>query len=490
MSYQQNGKIEASDINVTLAGAASAAAASTTLNAVWGTGSGDRGYGQTPFVPNVTAGSKITAAAWNNLVSTTNTINGHQGLTLPVTPIQPVQNALINYDSGYVKTNIDAVNTNRLFAKLQGIGATTTAVNNVVWTSSLTYTFVVAFPSGNQARHFFNAGGQLSVNFMHPAGSAVGSRAVNLMFSQLCTACGTVVMSAMSTGSASIGGGSFTGITKVGGTGTPTTIDNNKGYYGLSTAYQTVFRQKTTSSVPGYYADSFIQIKARTNGATGANGDNGSIVYIQVEFDQVPDGAAVSTGTTVYLTATPPAQAGVTPGAFLPVKSWEMPTVTFTTAAFGVAAATPSPTPSPAPSPSPTPSPTPAPTPSVATWVTNVEVIPDVAFPEIRPSGTTRFRVTVTGWNGSAFVSKPPSTTLQWSVSNGGGGFVASDAIAMTGSVVLGGGTTAQGYNFGEFTVTLKSSTVSTVNSIMDVAVTSGETNVISGGARIRFRGI
>lgn len=343
MSYQQNGKIEAADINDTLAGAASAAAASTTLNAVWGTGSGDRGYGQTPYVPGVAVGSKVTANAWANLVTTTNTITGHQGLSLPVTPIQPVQNALINYDSGYIKTNIDAVNTNRLFAKLQGIGATTTAVNNVVWSSSLTFTFVVSFPSGNLARHFFNAGGQLSLNFMHPAGSVVGNRAVNLMFSQLCNESGTVVMSAMNSGSAKIGGGTFTGITKVGGTGTPQIIDNTKGYYGLSTSYQTLFKQKATSIVPDY-ADSFIEIKARTNGPTGANGDNGSIVYIQVQFDQIPDGAAVSAGTTIYLTATPPAQAGVTPGASLPVKSWEMPVVTFTSAALGVAAPTPAPT--------------------------------------------------------------------------------------------------------------------------------------------------
>jgi hypothetical protein len=332
MSYQQNGKIEATDINTTLAGDASPAAASTTLNAIWGTGSGDRGYGQTPYVSNVVPDSKITAAAWGSLVTTTSTINNHQGLTLPVTPIQPTQNALINYDSGYIQTNINAINTNRLFAKLQGVGTTNTTVNNTVWNDNLTFTFTVTFPTANQARYFFNAGGQLSLNFLHPAGSAVGSRAVNLMFSQLCTASGTIVMSAMNTGSASIGGGNFTGITKLGGSGTPVSIDLNKGYYGLSPAYQTIFKQKSTAVVPGYYADSFIEIKARTNGSTGSNGDNGNVIYIQVLMDQVPNGAATSSGTTVYLTATPPAQAGVIPGAFLPVKSWELPTITSTVA--------------------------------------------------------------------------------------------------------------------------------------------------------------
>lgn len=343
MSYQQNGKIEATDINTTLAGAASPAAASTTLNAVWGVGSGDRGYGQTPYVPNVTPDSKITAAAWGELVTTTNTVTNHQGLALPVTPIQPTQNALINYDAGYIKTNIDAVNNNRLYAKLQGIGATTTVVNNIVWSDNLTVTFTVSFPSGNQARHFFNAGGQLSLSFAHPAGNAVGSRATNLMFSQLCTACGTIVMSAMNTGFAKIGGGTFTGLTRLGGTSIPDLIDNDKGYYGLSPAYQTVFKQKSSSAVPGYYSDSFIEIKARTNGTVGANGDNGSVIYIQVLFEEIPNGGAVSGGTTLYLTATPPAQAGVVPGAFLPIKSWAMPIVTFTTAATGSGAASISP---------------------------------------------------------------------------------------------------------------------------------------------------
>lgn len=344
MSYQQNGKIEATDINTTLAGATSPAAASTTLNAVWGVGSGDRGYGQTPYVPNVSANDKVTAAAWGQLVTTTNTINSHQGLALPVTPIQPAQNALISYDAGYLKTNIDAVNTNRLFAKLQGVGATTTVVNNIVWSDNLTVTFTISFPSGNQARHFFNAGGQLSLSFAHPAGSVAGSRATNLMFSQLCTACGTIVMSAMNTGIAKIGGGTFTGLTKIGGTSIPEVIDNNKGYYGLSPAFQTIFKQKSSSAVPGYYADSFLEIKARTNGTVGANGDNGSVIYVQVLLDEIPNGGAVSAGTTMYLTATPPAQAGVVPGAFLPIKSWAMPLVTFTTAATGAGVASISPT--------------------------------------------------------------------------------------------------------------------------------------------------
>lgn len=426
MSYQQHGKIEATDINTTLAGATSPAAASTTLNAIWGTGSGDRGYGQTPYVSNVDQFSKITAAAWGSLVTTTSTINNHQGLTLPVAPIQPTQNALINYDAGYIKTNIDAVNNNRLFAKLQGVGSTKTTANNTVWNDNLVFNFTVTFPTSNQARYFFNAGGQLSINFSHPAGSAVGSRAVNLMFSQLCTACGTIVMSAMNTGTASIGGGNFTGITKLGGSGNPLSIDTNKGYYGLSPAFQTIFKQKSTAAVPGYYADSFLEIKARTNGSTGPNGDNGNIIYIQVLLDQVPNGASVSAGTTAYLTATPPAQAGVIPGAFLPVKSWEIPTITSTVVPLSGPSALPGPT-----------APT-TPTPTTPTLPTYTFVNPAVATTQA-PASSRTFTVSTTG--------VPNGTTLYWA-EIGSYGFVGTNRSYTRGSVTINN-------NSGTFSFTL-----------------------------------
>jgi len=356
MSYQQNGKIEAADINVTLAGSASASAASTTLNAIWGVGSGDRGYGQTPYVPNVIQNSKVDSVAFATVVNTTETVAKHQNTTL-ANSIAPGPNQIIEYANGVLLTNINTVNTNRLNAKLQGSSATTTATNNVIWNDTLTFTFKVAFPSANQARYFFNCGGQLALTFSHPTGSTgTGSTgAVNTLFNQLCTACGTIVISAMSNGTATILTTSYRGVSKIGGSGTPMVLAQDKGYYGLTTSYQSIFMQKASSVVPGYYSDSFLDVSARTNGAITSNGDNGDTVYIQVQLDQVPNSAAVKAGTTVNLVAIPPAQANVVPGAFLPVKSWAMPVVSYTSAATGVPAASLAPAPAPAPAP---PSPT------------------------------------------------------------------------------------------------------------------------------------
>ena len=53
----------------------------TSVNAIWGSGSGDKGYGQTNTVSSVSAGSTITASQWTTLLSTVS----YTHLTLPTT---------------------------------------------------------------------------------------------------------------------------------------------------------------------------------------------------------------------------------------------------------------------------------------------------------------------------------------------------------------------------------------------------------------------
>lgn len=481
MSYQQHGKIEAADINTTLAGAASGSAASTTLNAIWGAGSGDRGYGQTPYITNVAQHSKVTATAFASIVTTTDTISKHQNTTLANSAV-PSQNQLIEYASGVLQTNINTVNTNRLNAKLQGPSVTTTAINNIIWSDSLTFTFKVAFPTANEARYFFNCGGQLALTFFHPTGSTGtnSTGAVNNLLNQLCTASGTIVMSAMNTGTATILSTSFKGISRIGGSGSPAILDENKGYYGLTTSYQPIFKQLASAVVPGYYSDSYLQVSARTNGSIGSNGDNGDSIFIQVMLDQIPNSASVKAGTTVNLIAIPPAQAGEVAGAHLPVKSWAMPVVTHTTAAIGAPTANPS-TPG-------TNQITPT-TPSV--WNINIQAEPAVLFPEIRAGGTVTFRVSGLGWDGTKTVGMPPGTVFRWSLGSEAG-FNLSDAVATSGTVTIGNNTLPNGpyqFHYGEFTVSMKNSTTSPDGSIIRVNM-EGTTNNVVGGflETIRFK--
>lgn len=53
-----------------------------TVNNVWGTGSGDRGYGQTSVVAAVAAGATITATQWSTLLSRISSAASHQGTAL------------------------------------------------------------------------------------------------------------------------------------------------------------------------------------------------------------------------------------------------------------------------------------------------------------------------------------------------------------------------------------------------------------------------
>jgi hypothetical protein len=112
-------------------------------------------------------------------------------------------------------------------------------------------------------------------------------------------------MSSPTSGSVSIAGTSYNGITKIGGGGNAPTIATNTGYYALTTSNATVFTQ-TASTGPSGYLSSFIRFIAVSNGTQGANGDAGSVITIYTIWDEVPDGLVVALGSATTMTITPP----------------------------------------------------------------------------------------------------------------------------------------------------------------------------------------
>jgi hypothetical protein len=200
--------------------------------------------------------------------------------------------------------NLTNIYTNRLNASAQAGTYTNTVTNATTWSSAITFTHTLTFVSANAARYFFNAGGQIALTFSHPGGTAI-----NNLWNTLATACGTVVISAPSTGTATIAGTSYNGVTKIGGSGTTTTLSTNTGYYALTTTNVEIFKQLSASTTPSGYTNSFISASIRSNGTVGSNGDRGSIITITVVFDEVPNGsptyiAAANTSSTV--TVRPP----------------------------------------------------------------------------------------------------------------------------------------------------------------------------------------
>lgn len=300
MSYAQGEKILAADYNGLVG--TNPNTTSGTLNTVWSTGGTTAGYGQTALA-TVTAGDSIQATSWANLVNKTANAATHQGTSI-TSVTAPSTGGVITYLSA-IPTNLTSIYNSRLNASTQGSTTSNTVTTASTWSSVATFTQTVTFANGDAARYFFNSGGQLAMTCSHPAGSGI-----NLLLNNLASNVGTVVLSAMSSGTANIGGTSYNGVTRIGGGGNAPTIGTNSGYYALTTSNANVYYQ-TASTGPSGYLSTNINIFAKTNGTVGSNGDVGNIITITTVWDEIPNGLTVSSGSVTTLTVRPPEQTNI-----------------------------------------------------------------------------------------------------------------------------------------------------------------------------------
>jgi hypothetical protein len=298
MTYALNGLIQATDYNTLVCGYANGVnnPAVAALNSFWSVGSGSAGYGHAPTSPESIGNTVVALNRWANLVSKTANAATHQGSSI-TSVSTPVAGGTITYVSA-IPTNLTTVFNNKLNAATQGGTFSNSAQRATSWSSAVTATHTVTFSSGDAARYFFNAGGQIAITNAHPAGSGINSTLYNLG-----VAVGTVVISAPSSGIATIASTNYNGITKIGGSGTPSILSTNSGYYSLSSANLSAFKQDAGG---GGYLDSYIHISIKTNGTVGTNGDKGSILTIYTLWDEVPNGLVASSGTTTTVTVKPP----------------------------------------------------------------------------------------------------------------------------------------------------------------------------------------
>ena len=296
MSYAQFGTIQASDYNTLVGGNPTATV--NTLNVTWATGSGAAGYGQ-PAEGNVTTGDTITASKWANLVNKTASAATHQGSSI-TSVTAPVAGGTITYLSA-IPTNLTTIYTNKLNAATQSSTTSNAVVSASTWSSIATFVHTATFANGDAARYFFNSGGQLAITCSHANNTA----GINLLLNNLCSNVGTVVMSAPTSGTVTITGTSYNGITRIGGGGNAPTIGTNSGYYAWTTSNANVYYQ-TASTGPSGYLSTNINIFVKTNGTVGSNGDVGNLVTITTVWDEIPNGLTVGTGSTTTLTVRPP----------------------------------------------------------------------------------------------------------------------------------------------------------------------------------------
>ena len=295
MSYAQGQTIAAADYNGLVG--TNPNTTSGTLNTVWSTGGTTAGYGQTALA-TVATGDSILATSWANLVNITANAATHQGTSI-TSVTAPSAGGVITYLSA-IPTNLTTIYTSRLNAATQGSTTSNSVTTASTWSSAATFTQTVTFANGDAARYFFNSGGQLAMTVSHPNGSGI-----NLLLNNLCSNVGTVVLSAPSSGTATIAGTSYSGVQRVGGGGNAPTVSTNSGYYAWTTSNANVYYQ-TASTGPSGYLSTNINIFVKTNGTVGSNGDRGNVITVYTVWDEIPNGLTVSSGSVTTLTVRPP----------------------------------------------------------------------------------------------------------------------------------------------------------------------------------------
>jgi hypothetical protein len=259
MAYTQGSDILAADYNNFING-------TNQLNTVWSTGSGDAGYGQAA-VGAVSTELDVSASQWSSLITTLNSARTHQsGSGSGISTVTAGQD--INIIST-LATSINTAYSSRASFFAQGTTLTgTSLVSYANVAAGGTYnayavTRTVTFSSGNAARYFFNAGGQL--NFIIPSVTI-------LTANPRATAVQTLVAT-------NIGGlTAFRNTTTGGRTGTGGTLVTNnttQGYRNLSTA-DILFANVVSTTAS--YTTNRGNINVRSNGVQGANGDTGSVL--------------------------------------------------------------------------------------------------------------------------------------------------------------------------------------------------------------------
>ena len=325
MTYSAGGLIQATDYN-TFAGNTTAG-----LNRVWSTGAGDAGWGQTDIATVATSGT-VTATNWATLVNNLATTGTQTGTTL-TSRTAPVAGNIIGILAN-VSTDITSVTTNRgnaiasgtEYGVFSGTTSKTTATGSgqAAWT--ITFTHTVTFPSANQARYFWNAGGIVRLKY----GKSSTGTTSDEDWNTLAGWCGTINLTGRVNGaSQTIAAQAYTGTTRIGGTGgTETTLTTTTGWYNLTASPTTIF-VLTNSTAP--YTGEFIQTTATATSSTvltlvttwtsdGSSGVGTSANISGGTATASPSTTITGTAPTTLVTYIPPSSATLT-------NSWGTPAI-------------------------------------------------------------------------------------------------------------------------------------------------------------------
>lgn len=219
----------------------------TSVNAVWGVGVNDSGYGQTNTVASVSVGTTITATQWTTLLARITSAANHQNSSITSISDPSAGDSISAYTA--LSTNISTITTNRLNVHGRDAVVESSASTTTTLQGNITQEGNWAWGSNDQARYFFNAGGRVSVRW-DIAGYTADTKANE--WNALLAAAGTFYVYAQSSG-------------KSGGSGTTSTNDTDAGWHDLTGSYEPVFKQffDTTSYTP--YGINYVQLDMYKN---------------------------------------------------------------------------------------------------------------------------------------------------------------------------------------------------------------------------------
>ena len=261
MTYTVGGLIQATDYNgfVSTNGA--------NVNGIWSTGATTAGYGEAA-VSTVAGAATVTATQWSTLNSRISSMASHQGTTI-TSRANPTSGSTIEI---LANLNTDLTNITNARGNAAASGAQTTTFSgttskttntgsgSTAWT--ITFTHTITWASANAARYFFNAGGRIKWETNKSSTGQLADAEWNDLANTLV---GDIYITAGSVLSPqTIAAVSYTGTTKVGGTGTPVTLTTATGWYNLSTSDTLIYKQFADTAP---YTGQFIAVNAKTAGS-------------------------------------------------------------------------------------------------------------------------------------------------------------------------------------------------------------------------------
>ena len=296
MAYSQGGIIEATDYNTR----------ATTVNNLWGVGSGSNGYGQSTTVSNVSVSGTVTATNWATLIARIDSMRQHQSATTSGITQPSAGNTITFLNT--LDTQLTTITTNKLATAARGTALPTALgnplqTNDTDWQNTATNEFYVSFSDGNTVRYFFNAGGLLTTFMQIDGGTALSNDWSSFMSSTV----GTITLGSNFCSRSGTGGDNLT-------------ENTNIGYHNLTTSYQTLFNIGRVSGTADYGNNSIV-IAARRDG------DGSNLIYFRYSLT---DAAAnsfndiVNGQRRVYVGYTPP-------GTTYLSNTWGTPTSTSVT---------------------------------------------------------------------------------------------------------------------------------------------------------------